>query len=78
MLCQDFAPMSKPAELRKLAAVLDVQYRQLPDGNFNHSSVISLIDPQGRVLARTSALGGEPDEEFVTALRKALAATVVR
>lgn len=62
-----------PNELRKLAAVLDVQYRQLPDGEFNHSSVISLIDPQGRVLARTSALGDTLDADFLAALRKALA-----
>ena len=63
-----------PADLRKLAAVLDVQYRKLDDGEFNHSSVISLIDAQGRVLARTSRLSGAPDVEFVAAVRKALAA----
>ena len=63
-----------PADLRKLAAALDVQYRKLDDGEFNHSSVISLIDAQGRVLARTSRLSGAPDVEFVAAVRKALAA----
>lgn len=63
-----------PADLRKIAAVLDVQYRQLDDGEFNHSSVVTLLDPQGRVLARTSRLSGAPDAEFVDALRKALAA----
>ena len=62
------------ADLRKLAAVLDVQYRELDDGEFNHSSVITLLDPQGRVLARNSRLAGEPDADFVAALRKALAA----
>lgn len=62
------------ADLRKLAAVLDVQYRELDDGEFNHSSVITLLDPQGRVLARSSNLGGEPDAGFVETLRKALAA----
>lgn len=63
-----------PDDLRKLAAALDVQYRKLDDGEFNHSSVISLIDAQGRVLARTSRLSGAPDAEFVAAVRKALAA----
>ena len=62
------------ADLRKLAAVLDVQYRELDDGEFNHSSIITLLDPQGRVLARSSNLGGEPDPELVAMLRKALAA----
>src|SRR5690606_32635960 len=63
----------RPEDLRKLAAVLDVQYRKLPDGEFNHSSVISLLDREGRVLARTSKLGGAPDPEFVAAVRRALA-----
>lgn len=62
----------RPDELRELSAVLGVQYRKLPDGNFNHSSVITLFDADGRVLARTSKLGGEPDAEFVDAVKKAL------
>lgn len=64
----------RPGDLRKLAAVLDVQYRQLPDGEFNHSSVITLLDREGRVLARTSKLGGAPDPTFVAAVREALSA----
>lgn len=61
-----------PADLRKLAAVLGVQYRQLEDGEVNHSSVISLLDAQGRILAQTSKLGVEPDPEFLAAVRAAL------
>lgn len=61
-------------DLRKLAAVLGVQYRKLPDGEFNHSTVISLLAPDGRVLAQTSRLGGEPDPEFIAAVSAALAA----
>jgi protein SCO1/2 len=64
----------QPADLRKLSAVLGVQYRKLPDGEFNHSSVITLLDPQGRVLAQTSRLGGDPEAEFVAAIKAALAA----
>lgn len=62
-----------PADLRKLSAVLGVQYRKLPDGEFNHSSVITLLDAQGRVLAQTSKLGGAPEAEFVAAIKAALA-----
>jgi len=40
------------ADVRKLAAVLSIQYRELPDGGFNHASVITLLDSEGRVLAR--------------------------
>ena len=38
------------ATVRRIAAVLNVQYRQLPDGSFNHSSVITLLSPQGKIL----------------------------
>ena len=43
-------------DVRRLAAALNIQYRQLPDGEFSHSTVISLLDGQGRVQKQTSAL----------------------
>ena len=61
-------------DVRKLAAVLGIQYRQLEDREFNHSSVLVLLDAEGRVVARSSRLG-EPDPEFVKAVRDTLAAT---
>lgn len=62
-----------PADVRKLAAVLGIQYRQLENRDFNHSSALILLDADGRVLARSSRIG-EPDPEFVAAVRRALAA----
>ena len=44
------------ATVRRIAAVLNVQYRQLPDGNFNHSSVITLLSPTGEIVARSTVL----------------------
>jgi protein SCO1/2 len=58
--------------VRKLAAVLDIRYRQLADGEFNHSSVLILLDADGRILARTEKLGAVPDPAFLAAVRKAL------
>lgn len=58
-------------DVRLLAAALDVRYRKLPDGEFNHSVVITLLDRDGRPAARTSKLG-EPDPEFLAALRASL------
>lgn len=43
--------------VRRIAAVLNVQYRQLPDGNFNHSSVITLLSPQGEIVKQSTLLG---------------------
>jgi protein SCO1/2 len=44
---------------RKIPALLGFRYRQLPDGSFEHSQVITLIDGQGRVLANTTKLIGD-------------------
>ena len=66
-----------PEDVRKLAAVLGIQYRQLENREFNHSSALILLDADGRVLARSSVLG-EPDPEFVRAVAAALAAPPAR
>ena len=58
-------------EVRKIAAVLNIQYRRLPNGDFNHSSVITLLDTEGRAITNTNHLG-KPDSEFMTALQHAL------
>ena len=58
-----------PATVRKIAALLKFQYRQLPDGEFNHSAELILLDGEGRVAARTSMLAGA-DDKMVKALRK--------
>lgn len=44
------------ATVRRIAAVLNVQYRQLPNGDFNHSSIITLLSPAGEMLAQSSVL----------------------
>jgi protein SCO1/2 len=56
------------ASVRKIAAVLNIQYRRLPDGNYNHASVISLLTPQGEIAAQSSVLG-KADERLATSLR---------
>jgi len=65
---------TEPADVRKLAAVLGIQYRQLDDGEFNHSSALILLDGEGRISARTERIG-TIDPAFVEAITKALAAT---
>jgi protein SCO1 len=60
------------ASVRQLAAVLGIQYRQLPDGEFNHSTVITLLDGDGRIVGKTSQLG-RLDEHLVAHLRAATA-----
>jgi protein SCO1/2 len=54
--------------VRKIAAVLNVQYKQSPDGEFNHSSVISVLSADGTVLRQSSTLG-KADDELLSALK---------
>ena len=45
------------ATVRNIAALLNMQYRQLPNGEFNHSTVITLLSPQGEIEASSAKLG---------------------
>jgi protein SCO1/2 len=58
----------KPADLRAIAGVFGIRYRQLPDGEFNHTTRIILLDRDGTQVATTEKLGRH-DEAFVQALR---------
>jgi protein SCO1/2 len=60
-----------PGQVRALAGVLGIRYRQLADGEFNHTSALVLLDADGRILARTEQMGSRPDPEFLAAVRKA-------
>jgi protein SCO1/2 len=57
------------ASVRKIAAVLGIQYRKLPDGSFNHSSIVTLLTPEGEIAMQSSELG-KADPELLTALAK--------
>lgn len=58
-------------DVRAIAGVLGIRYRALADGEFNHTSVLVLLDADGRVLARTEQVGGQPDPEFMKAVHRA-------
>jgi protein SCO1/2 len=55
--------------VRTIAALLNVQYRQLPGGEFNHSTVISLLSPRGEIEATTNSLG-HADASLLAHLRE--------
>lgn len=60
-------------DVRGISGVLGIRYRELADGEFNHTSALVLLDAQGRVLARTEKMGNVPDPAFLAAVKKALA-----
>jgi protein SCO1/2 len=59
---------TEDAHVRTLSALLDIQYRDLPDGEMNHSSILTLLDRQGRIITRREGLGGGVDP-LVEAIR---------
>ena len=63
----------RPQDVRAVAGILQVRYRALADGEFNHTSVLVLLDAEGRERARTETMGPRPDPEFLAAVRKAVA-----
>jgi protein SCO1/2 len=61
-------------DVRGVAGVLGVRYRQLADGEFNHTSALVLLDRDGRIVTRTEKIGGAVDPEFIKAVRRVVAA----
>ena len=62
-----------PDDVRALASVLDIRYRFREDGSINHTSVLVLLDAQGRVLARSEVVAASADPAFVQQVRNAVA-----
>jgi protein SCO1/2 len=58
--------------VRKLAAVLNIQYRALANRDINNSNALVLLDAESRIFARTDNIG-EIESDFVAAIQKALA-----
>ena len=65
-------------DVRALAAVLGVRYRELADGEFNHTTTLVLLDADGRVLARTENIGAAGDKAFSDAVLAAAAGRQAR
>tara|TARA_R100000687_G_C6440403_1_gene160221 strand:- start:709 stop:1254 length:546 start_codon:yes stop_codon:yes gene_type:complete len=59
------------ADIRELAAVFGVQYRQTSDTDFAHSNIITVLDQQGEIRHQQEGLGLRSDAT-VTATRKLL------
>jgi protein SCO1/2 len=60
---------AESADVRKLAATLGIQYRRLSSGEFNHSTVLILLDAQGRIVARTEKISSV-DPAFLNEVKR--------
>ena len=57
------------AAVRRIAAALEIQYRRLPDGQFSHANVITVLGGDGEIAARSTGLG-HADEVLLSALKR--------
>ena len=65
------APQSE-ADARELAVALGISYKDIGNGDFSHSNVISLLDRNGVVIAKIENLNDSPTA-LVEAIKKASA-----
>ena len=60
-----------PGDLRAIAGVFGVKYKQLPDGEFNHTTRIILLNREGTQVASTEKIG-RYDAAFLEAIKTSL------
>ena len=61
----------QPGDLRAIAGVFGVKYKQLPDGEFSHSTKIILLDRDGVTVASTDQIGRQ-DVVFLESVKSSL------
>lgn len=47
-------------DVKELSMLLDVKYKKQPNGDFSHSSSITLLDTKGAIAVNTEGLGIDP------------------
>lgn len=58
-------------DARKLAVTLGISYKDIGDGDFSHSNLITLLDPTGKVLASINSLNADT-EPLIKGLKESL------
>jgi len=58
-------------DARKLAVTLGISYKDIGDGDFSHSNLITLLDPNGKILASIDSLNADT-APLVTGLNESL------
>ena len=52
----------KSGDILELANLLGVRYKELPDGDFSHSNIITLLDSDGEIVYQLNGLEADPSE----------------
>lgn len=56
-----FLTAKNPESVRELAAVLGINFKDLGDGNFSHSNIISLLNDKGQIVKKVESLSANED-----------------
>lgn len=66
--------VANDADTREMAALLNVQYKQIPSGEFVHSNWVHAVDAEGQLLKSREGLG-QPGDELARLLNQSLLPT---
>ncbi len=66
-----FLAAASESDARELAVVLGISYKEIGDGDFAHSNVITLLSPSGEILASIDNLNAS-SESLISAYKKSL------
>ena len=55
---------AEQTDIRQLAALLGVKYRERSDGHFDHSNLITVLDPFGNISRRIEGIIGDLDDDI--------------
>jgi protein SCO1/2 len=61
----------EPADLRTISGVFGIKYKKLPDGEFNHTTKIILLDRDGIQIASSDQIGRH-NVEFLESIKSSL------
>lgn len=59
-------------DVMEMAALLGVRYKKMPDGEFSHSNIITLLNPDGEVVHQQNGLGVALTEASIKVLESHL------
>ena len=55
-------------DVRELSMLLNVKYKKQPDGDYTHSSGITLLDTKGGIVTQTEGIGKDP-QDFISKIK---------
>ena len=61
-------------DVMEMAALLGVRYKEMPDGEFSHSNIITLLNTEGEVVHQQNGLGPEMTAATIESLQRLLSA----